>query len=104
MQGFVRVAKKTELFASRGLSVRVDGEDVAVFQVGADVFAVRNVCPHQHFSLLHQGEIKGFALTCPMHGWTFDLRTGKAIIGGGNLRQYAVKVVGDEVWVERPQD
>jgi 3-phenylpropionate/trans-cinnamate dioxygenase ferredoxin subunit len=102
MQGFVKIARTDELLSSRGLSIRVDGEEIAVFKVGSDLFAVRNDCPHQHFSLLHQGEIRGFALTCPMHGWTFDLRTGKPIIGGGNLKQYAVKVVGNDVWLERP--
>ncbi len=99
MEGFVKVAKKNELFSSCGLSVRVDGEEIALFQIGSNVFAVRNDCPHQHFSLLHQGTLKDHALTCPMHGWTFDLRTGKAIIGGGNLTQYSVKIVGDDVLV-----
>ena len=88
---------------SSGISIRVDGEEIAIFQVGSDVFAVRNDCPHQHFQLLHQGELKGHALTCPMHGWTYDLRTGKGIIGNGNLKQYAVKVIGDDVWIEQPQ-
>lgn len=102
MEGFIKVATKKELFSSRGLSVRVDGEEIAIFQVGSEVYAVRNDCPHQHFSLLHQGTLKDHALTCPMHGWTFDLRTGKSIIGGGNLKQYSVKIVGDEVWIEKP--
>jgi nitrite reductase/ring-hydroxylating ferredoxin subunit len=103
MEGYVKIAKVGDLSATRGLSLRVDGEEVALFRVGGEVFAVRNDCPHQHFSLLHQGALKEYALTCPMHGWTFDLRTGTSIIGNGNLRRYNVKIVGDDVWLEQPK-
>ena len=103
MEGFVKIARKDQLRRSSGISVRVEGEEIAIFQIGADVFAIRNECPHQHFQLLHQGEISEQTVTCPMHGWKFDLRTGKGIIGGGNLKKYAVRVVGDDVWVERPE-
>lgn len=100
--GYVKIAKVGDLSSTCGLSLRVDGEEVAVFHVGGEVFAVRNDYPHQHFALLHQGALKEYALTCPMHGWTFDLRTGKSMIGNGNLRRYNVKVVGGDVWIERP--
>jgi nitrite reductase/ring-hydroxylating ferredoxin subunit len=102
MEGFVKIARTSELYSTRGISVRIDDEEVALFQIGSEIVAVRNDCPHQHFSLLHQGSLRDFALTCPMHGWTFDLRTGAAISGGGNLKTYSVKVVGEDVWIERP--
>jgi nitrite reductase/ring-hydroxylating ferredoxin subunit len=103
MEGFVKVATVGELQAARGLSLRIEGEDIALFRVNGEVLAVRNNCPHQHFSLLHQGALNEYALTCPMHGWTFDLRTGKAILGSGNLTCYRVKVIGEDVWIEQPQ-
>jgi nitrite reductase/ring-hydroxylating ferredoxin subunit len=37
-----------------------------------------------------------------MHGWTFDLNSGKATIGGGKLKRYVVKVVGNDILVEVP--
>jgi nitrite reductase (NADH) small subunit len=103
MENFVRIGKMSELPTRSGVSLRIGGEEVAVFRVGEEVVAVRNDCPHQHFSLLHQGELKNGALTCPMHGWTFDLMTGKSIVGNGTLKHYAVKIVGDDVWVEKPE-
>jgi len=100
MEGFIKVANKNQLHSTRGISVRVDGEEIAIFQIGSDIFAVRNDCPHQHFQLLHQGTLKDHALTCPMHGWTFDLRTGKAMNGDGNLKKYMVKIIDDDVWIK----
>lgn len=103
MEGYIKIARTSELSETRSLSLRIDGEEVALFRVKGEVVAVRNDCPHQHFSLLHQGALKEYALTCPMHGWTFDLRTGKSITGNGHLKRYAVKLVGDEIWIERPK-
>jgi nitrite reductase/ring-hydroxylating ferredoxin subunit len=102
VEGFVKIAKVGELQTTRGLSLCIEGEEIALFRVNGEVFAVRNNCPHQHFALLHQGALKEYALTCPMHGWTFDLRTGKSVLGSGNLTCYHVKIIGDEVWIERP--
>jgi nitrite reductase (NADH) small subunit len=77
--------------------------DIALFAVDDQVYAVRNDCPHQHFSMLHEGMLHGCELTCPMHGWRFDLRIGGATTGGGQLKRFQVRVLGDEVWVEVPR-
>ncbi len=103
MENYVCVGSKEDLPTRGGCSVRIAGVDVALFRVGEDVIAVRNDCPHQHFSLLHEGELKNGTVACPMHGWTFDLKTGRSIIGNGTLRQYGVKLVGNDVWVEKPE-
>jgi nitrite reductase/ring-hydroxylating ferredoxin subunit len=39
-----------------------------------------------------------------MHGWTFDLASGQATVGGGKLKRFAVKVVGDDILVEAPSE
>jgi nitrite reductase/ring-hydroxylating ferredoxin subunit len=80
--------------------VNVGGEEVALFRVGSEIVAVGNVCPHQHFSMIHEGEVSEGIVTCPMHGWRFDLRTGQSVNNSGRLKWYRTKVIGDEVWVE----
>jgi nitrite reductase/ring-hydroxylating ferredoxin subunit len=103
MEGFVKVAELKDFAKRRVQRVTIESCDVALFFVENQFFAVQNDCPHQHFSMLHEGILNGCELTCPMHGWTFDLKTGKATIGGGRLKQYAVKILGSGVWVEKPQ-
>ncbi len=97
---YIKVARVNDLHAQRGKLVVVDGEDIALFNREGRIYAIHNVCAHQHFSKLHEGEIDRLAVTCPMHGWTYDLLTGKAINGDGRVRTYNVRVEGNDVYVE----
>ena len=80
----------------------IDENDVALFRLDDTIYAVRNICPHQQFRKLHEGEICDGAVTCPMHGWTFDLATGIARTGQGRLVTYPVSIVDDEIYVALP--
>lgn len=53
----------------------LDGEPVAVCRVGEDVYVLDNDCPHAG-GPLGDGDLQGHILSCPFHGWTFDVRTG----------------------------
>ncbi|MGH7060450.1 MAG: nitrite reductase (NAD(P)H) small subunit [Stellaceae bacterium] len=51
---------------------------VAVFRTADDgIFALINHCPHRG-APLSEGFIHGCVVTCPLHGWTIDLESGKA--------------------------
>ena len=90
-------------FGSRDrIRVIVGGTDVVLFKVDGEIRAVVNNCPHQHFSMLHEGTMEAGRLACPMHGWTFDLRTGSSVGNDGRLTVLRVVVRGDDVWVEKP--
>lgn len=99
-----RVTKIEELRANRGFLARVDGEEIALFKIDGKVCAIGNVCSHQHFSMLHQGEVKGFTITCPMHGWTYDLNTGVSTNASGRVKTYEAIVRGEEVFIRKNDD
>ncbi len=99
MEGYTQVGKVAEFSPSRPRSLSVNGIDVVLLKVGNSVYAFENNCPHQHFSVLHQGTLEGCHLTCPMHGWTFDVRTGISTNGNGKLRMFETTIEGDLVWV-----
>ena len=49
---------------------------LAVFRCGDDAVCVLNdTCPHAGGSL-SAGHVQGQCITCPWHGWTFDVHTG----------------------------
>ena len=77
----------------------VGGDQGVLFRVGEEFFAIRNRCPHQQFEKLHEGEVDGFIVTCPMHGWQFDLRTGASVNAGGKLKVWKTEVRGKDVVV-----
>src|SRR3546814_1911881 len=74
-EGMQKVGTVTELASGKPLRATVDGEKVLVMLVEGSPVAIPARCPHAH-GPLHQGEICGTVLTCPWHGWSFDLATG----------------------------
>ena len=69
------VASLEELREGRCKVVRAGGVEIGLFLVAGEVRAFRNFCPHAG-APLSSGQIKGEMVTCPWHGWQFDLRTG----------------------------
>lgn len=75
--------------------VSVGRIEIGLFNVGGEVRAYRNACPHAGGPVC-QGRISGTSmpskvyeyiygmegriLRCPWHGWEFDLRTGGHIV------------------------
>jgi nitrite reductase (NADH) small subunit len=76
-----------------GRSYRVGGETIAVFRPrGGAVYAVQADCPHRGGPLV-DGLVAGDKVVCPLHGFTFDLRSGAATRDGcARLRLYPVTV------------
>lgn len=82
-----------DVVAEEGARVlaEVAGVEVAVFNVGGELHAVANFCPHQGGPLC-EGPTEGRVfvdddlewhydeeercVVCPWHGWYFDLKTG----------------------------
>ncbi|MCA9150635.1 MAG: Rieske 2Fe-2S domain-containing protein [Planctomycetales bacterium] len=60
----------------RGLEVIVAGRVVALFRVDGEVFALDGVCPHQG-GALGKGQVCNGIVTCPWHGWQFDVKSGE---------------------------
>lgn len=58
--------------------VAAPGGDIAVFKAAdGGIFALRDRCPHKG-GPLSQGIVHGEAVTCPLHNWVINLRSGEA--------------------------
>jgi len=99
MPVFVRLASLSELPPGTGREVEHGGRIVALFNQGGEVRAIDGLCPHQGGPLA-DGELDGPIVTCPWHGWQFDIRTGKSTFGT-KLTQpcFEVKLDGDDILV-----
>jgi len=84
--------------------VTVGEREVVLFRVGDEIFAVENLCPHQQYSVFHQGVLDGYIITCPMHGWSFDIRTGENITGNGRMKTFEIRVEGKNVWIKASKE
>lgn len=73
---------------------------IALFETDHGVFATDAMCAHQGGPLA-QGTVDGKCLTCPWHGWQYDVSTGMNLLTKRKmLATYPVEFRGDEVWVD----
>ncbi len=100
MAEFVKAAKKSEIPSDTGHCVEVNGKEIALFKVNDKVHAIYHVCPHQGGPLA-EGGLNGNVVTCPWHGWEFDVTTG-ACTFNDSIKQptFKVKEEGDDVYVQ----
>jgi nitrite reductase/ring-hydroxylating ferredoxin subunit len=102
MVKLVKVSERNEFANGSGKVVRAEGTSLAIFKVGEEYFAMNNHCMHRG-GPLGEGELDEFTITCPWHGWSYDVRTGAFdLIPTLKLKVYPVKIEGDSVLVELP--
>jgi len=96
---FRSVARVDEIPPGTIAALQVDGEDIAVANVGGEFFATQGHCLHLQ-GPLGEGRLEGPVLSCPWHGWQYDVRTGENEFDRAiQLQTYAVKVEDGEVKV-----
>jgi nitrite reductase/ring-hydroxylating ferredoxin subunit len=98
---FQRAAELADLPAERGLRVKLAGIEIGLFRAGDAIHAMENQCPHAG-APLHVGSVLEGIVTCPAHGWAYDVRTGFAAdnADGFPIPCFAVKVEDDAIWVD----
>jgi nitrite reductase/ring-hydroxylating ferredoxin subunit len=96
----VRVAALADIPPGRMRYAEVDGLPIALANVGGTIYAFSDSCRHEG-GPLSAGVLIEDTVTCPWHGWTYNVRTGKAIVPPVGIRipTYAVEIQGEDVYV-----
>lgn len=96
----VTVAQLWEVPPGGRKVVDAGGKTLVLFNVEGQLHAIANECPHS-YAPLSDGELCGTIVTCPLHGWRFDVASGAcASVPGVRVDTYPVHVEGEEVQVE----
>jgi len=98
---FIKVARRDEVAEGSGRIIEIgSGRFIALFNLAGTFYALDNECPHEG-GPLGEGELDRGCVTCPWHGFRFDLASG-ACVNAPRLKavSFAVQVEGDEVLVE----
>ncbi|NER51440.1 MAG: Rieske (2Fe-2S) protein [Symploca sp. SIO1A3] len=99
-KNYVKVAQLPEVQAAGYLVVHSQGQTIALFSQGDQIYAVDNRCPHMGFPL-DRGTVKDCILTCHWHHARFDLNSGGTFDGwADDVRSFPVQLQEDEVWVD----
>jgi nitrite reductase/ring-hydroxylating ferredoxin subunit/Fe-S cluster biogenesis protein NfuA len=80
-------------------SANIGGENVLLSRSGSSVTCFQNACAHLGFPI-HDGEIENGIITCPHHGFQYDLSSGECLTAPEvQLQSHAVRVTGPRVEV-----
>jgi nitrite reductase (NADH) small subunit len=97
---FVYAAKARDIAPGQIREIQLDRITIAMANVGGQFHAVSNTCLHRG-GPLGQGSLQGNLVTCPWHGWTFDVTSGK--VSGSpsaGVDRYPVELRGEDVYVD----
>jgi nitrite reductase/ring-hydroxylating ferredoxin subunit len=99
MAHWTRVAHIDDCPPGAGIERIADERVVALFNVDGTLFALDGVCPHQGGPLA-KGRLCGAIVTCPWHGWQFDVRDGRHQLSPTLVQpRFEVRVEGGEILV-----
>ena len=99
MAEFVRVTGTADVKPGHAIVAEVNGKTLAVFNVDGTFYAIDNTCIHRG-GPLGEGDVEGNVVTCPWHGWEYNVTTGECMNNpAAKVESYQVKVDGTDVKV-----
>ena len=100
MSNWVFVAAASEVPPGQGSEYVVAGRVIALFNVAGVYYALDGICPHQG-GPLGKGALAGCIVTCPWHGFQFDVTTGQHQTSQSLVHPpFPVKVVDGQIFVK----
>ena len=97
---FVRIVKVAEVPPGTIRELEVEGKAVAIANVGGKIYAIHGTCLHEG-GPLGEGALEGKVVTCPWHGWQFDVTNGREVDNpASGVDCYPTEVRGEDVFVD----
>ncbi len=99
MAEFVKVATTDEVLPGTGKVAEVNGQAIALFNVDGTFYAIDNTCVHRG-GPLGEGELEDDTVSCPWHGWQYNVKTGACLNNpSASVKTFEVAVEGSDVKV-----
>ena len=97
MAEYITVAGANDISSGQSKVFEVKGNQVAVCNINGNYYAFANICPHRG-GPVGEGEIEGTVITCPWHGWAFDITTCVNTMNPlAKLTKYDIKIDNNEL-------
>jgi nitrite reductase/ring-hydroxylating ferredoxin subunit len=100
MTRWTPIARVDQCPPGNSLELVVEGRIIALFHVQGQFFALDGICPHQG-GPLGRGELSERIVTCPWHGWQFDVCTGQCQLSPNVVQPtYPCKTEDGQVFID----
>ncbi len=103
---YVAIGPADEVTNGQRRIVEIDGQAIAVFNIGGTFYAIADVCSHDDGPVA-EGDMAGdYEIECPRHGARFDVRSGKVLSFPAivDIPAYPVRVENGELLVGLPPE
>ena len=90
-----------DTFEGEAVRIEVSDKNLAVYNVGGNVYCTDNVCTHGN-ALLSDGFLEGFEIECPFHQGRFDIRDGRVTCDPVTkpVKSYPIQVIDGRVFID----
>lgn len=100
MPAWTRLTAASDVPPGHGGEYVAGGRIIALFNVEGTFHALDGICPHQG-GPLGKGALAGCIVTCPWHGFQFDVTTGQHQTSRSLVHpMFPVKVENGEVYID----
>jgi naphthalene 1,2-dioxygenase ferredoxin component len=77
-ENWIDAAARDDIPEGDVIGIRVNGKEIALYDVDGEVYATDNLCTHGA-ARMSDGFLEGREIECPLHQGRFDVCTGKAM-------------------------
>lgn len=93
-----RICMSSDVRDDESREILIEGLVIAIFRNAGNLFAMDGMCMHQGGPIA-RGKVEGGCVTCPWHGWQYELNSGNnAATGKPMLSTYPIR--DNEGWIE----
>lgn len=94
------VCESSDIPAGGGREFVVKGRIIALFRSPQGIRAIDGMCAHQGGPIA-QGQLDGDCVTCPWHGWQYDITDGRNLLTGQQMLDcFPVQLRNAAVWID----
>lgn len=95
----IKLAHINNIPEGKSIVVNAGENEIALYKIQGQIYALNNACPHMG-GPLGEGDIENFCVTCPWHGWEFDIKTGTCItMPGEDAERFDIEIINDEIYI-----
>ena len=95
------VGKTSDIEQGTAKTFTIEGQTIAVFNKGEEFFAIEDTCKHIRRVFGQRGELNGDTITCPLHGWQYNITNGECLMNPQvKMKSFPVKVENGEISLE----
>lgn len=102
MSEAVKAAKLSDLKEGEVKGVKLNGEEIALYRQGDEVFATSDICTHADCVISENYDVQGEEVECTCHGSHFNIKTGENTVppAAEPLKTYPVRIEDEDVLIE----